>query len=110
MEDIEAALAAAANEPDPPKIVSVVYRPEPELDLFVINVDDGRRIVVQREKLWALQHATREQAANFVIGELGQDIWWPDVDEGHRLENMLEGRFGNDAWMATLAERLPLAA
>ena len=43
-----------------------------------------------------------EHVAGFVLGPHGTDIWWPQVDEGHYLPNMLEGRTGNDKWMERL--------
>ena len=101
-EEIEAALAEAALEPEEPRIVEAAYYPERELDLFVLRISDGRRLVIPRENLQALAGSTPEQAADFVVGQFGTDIWWPQLDEGHYLPNLLEHRYGNDRWMQGL--------
>ena len=102
-EQIDAALERARNAPPRPRIVEASY--ERGLDLFVLKISDGRRLVFPRENLQALAGSTPEQAADFVIGPNGTDIWWPQVDEGHYLPNMLEGRTGNDKWMERLHRR-----
>ena len=98
-EQIDAALERAKHY-NPPTILEATY--ERGLDLFVLKISDGRRLVFPRENLQALAGSTPEQAADFVIGPHGTDIWWPQVDEGHYLPNMLEGRTGNDKWMERL--------
>ena len=98
--EIEAALERAKLEPEEPRILEATY--ERGLDLFVLKISDGRRLVFPRENLQALAGSTPEQAADFVIGPNGTDIWWPQVYECHYLPNMLEGRTGNDKWMERL--------
>jgi hypothetical protein len=83
-EDIDAALERARNAPPPPSIVKATYHRD-------------------------LAGSTPEQAADFNTGMYGSHIWWPQLDEGHYLANMLEGRTGNDKWMAQL-QRLEVAA
>ena len=99
-EEIDEALERAKHEPEGPRIVGASYHRD--LDVFEIKVSDGRRLVFPRENLQALKGSTPEQAADFKISLHGTSIWWPQMDEGHRLENMLEGRTGNDKWMARL--------
>jgi hypothetical protein len=103
--EIAAALDAARAAPEEPRIVEASYHPDPDLDLFVLKISDGRRLVLPRENLQALVGATAEQAADFVVGPHGTDIWWPQVDAGHYLPNLLEGRFGSEAWMEKLQRR-----
>ncbi len=93
MEEIDAAIARAQLEPEGPTVLSVEYHAEPSLDLFILKISDGRRIVLPREDLQALQGSTPEQAADFVIGPFGTDVWWPQLDEGIYLPNLLEGRY-----------------
>ena len=50
LEEIEAAIARATQEPEGVIIVSVVYRPEPGLDLFVFTLSDGRRLSIPTGK------------------------------------------------------------
>jgi Protein of unknown function (DUF2442) len=101
-EQIDAALDRAKLY-NPPRIVEAAY--ERGLDLFVLKLNDGRRLVYPRENLQALAGSTPEQAADFVVGRHGTDIWWPQLDEGHYLPNMLEGRTGNEKWMEKLQRR-----
>jgi hypothetical protein len=104
-EEIDAALEAARNAPPEPRIVEATYHAERGLDLFVLKISDGRRLVLPREELQALKGSTPEQAADFVVGQYGTDIWWPQLDEGHYLPNLLEHRYGNDRWMESLQRR-----
>jgi len=53
--EIEAALERARNEPEWVRIVAVKYFAEPELDLFVMTLSDGRRLSFPRENLWPLK-------------------------------------------------------
>ncbi len=104
-EEIDAAIERAKRIANEPRIVEAVYRSEPELDLFVLKISDGRRLVLPRENLQALKGSTPVQAAEFVVGQYGTDIWWPQLDEGHYLPNLLEHRYGNDRWMEGLQRR-----
>jgi hypothetical protein len=106
-EDIDEALERARNAPPAPRIVEAIYHRN--LDLFELKISDGRRLVFPRENLQALAGSTPEQAADFNTGLYGSHIWWPQLDEGHYLANMLEGRTGNEKWMARL-QRVEVAA
>jgi hypothetical protein len=101
-EEIDAALERAKVQPEWPRIVSAAYHRD--LDVMEIKVSDGRRLVFPRENLQALKGSTPEQASDFEISLHGTSIWWSKMDEGHRLENMLQGRTGNDKWMARLQQ------
>ena len=103
--EIEAALERARNEPEWVRIVAVKYFAEPELDLFVMTLSDGRRLSFPRENLWPLKGSTPEQAADFTTGPHGSYIWWPQMDEGLSLDGVLEGRTGNDQWMERLRRK-----
>lgn len=96
-EEADAALEAARNAPEEPTLVNATYHRD--LDLFILRISDGRRLAIPREDIQAVAHATQDQAADFVIGPNGVDIWWPQIDEGIYLPYTLEGRYGNDAWM-----------
>ncbi len=104
-EEIDAAIERARLEPEGPRIVEAKYHPERGLDLFVLTISDGRRLVLPREELQFVADATPEQAADFTIGPHGYHIWWPKLDEGFRAEGLLEGRRGNKKWMERLRQR-----
>jgi hypothetical protein len=108
MEDIDAALAAAKLEPPEPTIVEGAYYRD--LDLFIFKISDGRRLTIPREDIWATRNATPDQAADFEIGPNRVNVWWTQIDEGLLLEEALEGRYGNDAWMDHVHRRTTVAA
>jgi len=96
-EEIDAALERARTAPDPPRIIEAAYHRD--LDLFVLRVSNGQRLVLPREDLQFVADGTPEQAADFTIEPRGVHIWWPQLDEGFRLEGLLEGLTGNERWM-----------
>jgi len=107
-EEIDQILAKLQKLPPAPTIANVEYLRE--RDLFLIHISDGRRIAIPREDIWAVHNATPEQAANFVSRPPHVDIWWPDVDEGLYIDGIIEGRYGNDAWMDHVHRRITVAA
>jgi hypothetical protein len=99
---VDAALERARNEPEPPRIVEAKYHRD--LDLFVLKISNGRRLVLQRENLQFISKATPEQASVFTIEPRGRHIWWPEIDEGFTAMGLLEGRTGNMKWMENLRQ------
>jgi len=93
-EEIDAAIEQAKQYENEPRIVEAVFRPKPELDLLMLRLNDGRRLVLPREELPELKNATPEQAANLVVGRHGRHVWWPQLDDGIYLPNLLEERSG----------------
>ncbi len=97
--DIDRALEDARNLPPQPNALSAEYNRA--LDVIVLRLDTGRRLVVPREDLQGLRDATPEQIAEMEIFG-GYDICWPQLDLDHNLRSLLEGRFGSQAWMEQL--------
>jgi hypothetical protein len=93
-EEIDAAIEEAKRYEGEPRIVEAVFRPEPELDLLMLRLNDGRRLVLPREELPELKNATPEQAADLVVGRHGRHVWWPQLDDGLYLPDFLEHRWG----------------
>jgi hypothetical protein len=93
-EEIDAAIEQAKQYENEPRIVEAVFRPEPELDLLMLRLNDGRRLVLPREELPELRNATPEQAADLVVGRHGRHVWWPQLDDGLYLPDFLEHRWG----------------
>lgn len=102
-DEVRAALEAARNEPEGPSIVEAVYHRD--LELFVLKISDGRRLALPRENLQHVASATQDQAADFTTRPHGSHIWWNEIDVGLSLEGLLEGRTGNENWMAKLERR-----
>jgi len=95
-EEIDAALEEARNAPDEPRIIEAAYHPEPGLEFLMLKLSDGRRLLVPREELGKLKNATPEQATDLVVGPLGVDVWWPQLDDGLYLPDFLEYRWGKE--------------
>ncbi len=104
-EEIDAALEQAKEFERFPRIVEAVFRPEPELQFLMLRLNDGRRLLIPREELSELKHATDEQACDLVVGPLGSDVWWPQLDDGLYLPTFLERRWPK---RGTEAEFFPL--
>jgi len=110
MEEIDAAIERAKEINDEPRLVEAEYHAAPDLDLFIFTISDGRRLAIPREDIQGLEKATPAQAADMEIGPNRVSIRWPQLDVDHYLPNMLEGRYGNDAWMDHVHRRTTVAA
>ncbi|HZL28640.1 MAG TPA: DUF2442 domain-containing protein [Acidobacteriaceae bacterium] len=95
-EEIDAAIESAKLLADEPTIVEAVYRAEPGLEFLMLKLSDGRRLLVPREELGELKNATSEQATDLIVGPLGVDVWWPQLDDGLYLPDFLEYRWGKE--------------
>jgi hypothetical protein len=104
--DIEAAYERARNSPPLPRAISAAY--DRSVDVIILHMDNGRRLVIPREDLQGLENATEEQVAHIEIFG-GLDVAWPQLDLDHYLPALMEGIYGSDEWMQTL-KRHPVAA
>jgi hypothetical protein len=93
-EEIDEAIERAKAIAHEPRIAEAVFHGEAGLDLLLLKLSDGRRLVFPREDLPELKGATPEQVADFFVGRHGVDIWWPQLDEGIYLPNLLGSHFG----------------
>ncbi len=93
-EEIDAAFERAKDFDHFPKIVEAVYRPDPGLDFLMLRLSDGQRLLIPKEMLGELKHASREQSSDVVIGPFGMSVWWPQLDDGLYLPDFLEHRWG----------------
>ena len=94
-EEIDAALERAKNEPELPRALSVEYNDA--LDVIVLRIDDGRRIVIPREEMQGLENAIPSQLSEIEIHG-GLDIAWPQLDVDHYLPYLLEGKYATERW------------
>jgi hypothetical protein len=101
-EEIDAALEDAAGLPNRPSAITAKY--DRALDVILLGLDNGRRLVIPREDMQGLQAATESQIADIEIFG-GTDISWPQLDLDHNLLSLLEGRYGSDEWMQNLGKR-----
>lgn len=100
--DIDAALERAKSLPPEPHAICGEYNLD--LDLVILRLDDGRRLVLPREQMQGLEDATEGQLSHIEIFG-GTDIAWPDLDVDHNLRSLLVGRYGSEKWMQNLQKR-----
>jgi hypothetical protein len=98
-EEIDAALEQAKLLPPRPVAISAEY--DKRLDVVILHLDNGRRLVIPREEMQGLKDATEAQLAQIEIFA-GQDIAWPQLDVDHYLPYLLEGSYGSEKWMQGL--------
>ncbi len=98
-EEIDAALEEARNLPLEPHAVSAEYNRA--VDVMILRLDNGRRLVIPREEMQGLRDATPEQIGDVQIF-FGVDICWPQLDLDHNLRSLLEHRYGSENWMQSL--------
>ena len=60
-------------------------------DNLIVDLLDGRKIVVPLAWYPRLLHATKEQRNNWEICGGGYGIHWPDIDEDLSTEGLLRG-------------------
>ena len=94
-EELDAALERAKLAPPRPLALSAEYNHD--LDLVMIRVDNGRRLVIPREELQGLENATPEQLSDIEIFA-GVSIGWPQLDVDHYLPYLLEGKYSSERW------------
>ncbi len=95
-EEIEAALEDARNAPPEVTILEAKYHPEPGLEFLMLRLSDGHRLLIPREEIKALRNATPQQTMDFAVGLHRVDVWWPQLDDGIYLPNLLERRNETD--------------
>ncbi len=99
---IDRAIAAASDLSNEPRVREVEYRPSSGLDLLILKLSDGHRLLIPREDLEGLQAATREQIGNVEILGDGTGLHWPSLDLDYYVPNLLRGIYGTKRWMAQI--------
>jgi len=95
--EIDAWLEKARQDTSPPDPSALSAEYLRSLDLIVLKIDDGSRLVIPREQLQGLEDATPEQLAHIEIFG-GNDIAWPDLDVDHYLPHLLQGKYASESW------------
>jgi hypothetical protein len=103
--EIDRAIARARRVRNEPLVTEVEYRPGPGLDLFILKLDDGRRLVIPREDLQGLESATKEEISRIEILGGGTGLHWPALDVDLYVPSLLHGVYGNKQWMAKIGRR-----
>jgi hypothetical protein len=74
---------------------------------FLVDLADGRRLIVPLDWYPRLQHATEAERQNWQLLGDGYVIEWPDLDEHIGVEGLLAGRRSGESpaslnrWLAT---------
>ena len=87
--EIDTALERAQSAPEPLRIIEATYHPE--LDLYVLTITGGRRLVLPREQLQFVADATPEQAANLRLNRGGCTFGGPSWTRDFRCRGCLKG-------------------
>jgi hypothetical protein len=103
--EIDQALETAKQQGAVTLVTSVEYRSNPELDMLVLRLSDGRRHLIARENVEGLQGATPDQIAHVEILGGGTGLHWPDLDFDLYVPALLQNIYGTKRWMAQLGRR-----
>jgi Protein of unknown function (DUF2442) len=98
--EIDAALARGQAEPE--RTLGVSARYVPIEDIFIVELTDGTRLVLPREKLQGLENATPTQLANIEVLTPGTILHWEDLAVDLYIPALIEGVYGTKRWMSEL--------
>jgi hypothetical protein len=101
--EIEAALSKAKLHESDPRAQTVEHIPD--LNLLIVALNTGRRLVLPIEDLQGLGNATHAQIQNYELLGHGTGISFPDLDVDLYVPALIEGVYGNRRWMAQLGKK-----
>jgi hypothetical protein len=101
--EIESALERAKIHDRDPRAETVEHIPD--LNLLIVGLSNGRRLVLPIEDLQGLGNATHEQLQNYELLGRGTGISFPDIDVDLYVPALFEGVYGNRRWMAELGKK-----
>jgi len=101
--EIEAAFERAKLHDSDPLAQKVEHIPD--LNLLIVGLSNGRRLVLPIEDLQGLSEATHEQIQNYELLGRGTGISFPDLDVDLYVPALIEGVYGNRRWMAQLGKK-----
>ena len=93
---IDAALERAKEFDKEPRVTAAEYNRE--VDVVVVHLTTGRRLVIPRKELQGLENASAAQFAEIEVFA-GLSLAWPQLDVDHYLPHLLECRYGDERWM-----------
>jgi len=100
---IEAALEKAKLHDSDPRALTVEH--VEGLNLLIVRLSNGRRLVLPIEDLQGLTNATHEQIQNYELLGRGTGIGFPELDADLYVPALIEGVYGNRRWMAQLGKK-----
>jgi len=75
------------------------------LNLLIVGLSNGRRLVLPIEEVQGLGNATHEQLQHYELLGRGSGISFPDLDVDLYVPALIEGVYGNRRWMAQLGKK-----
>ena len=101
--EIDAALKRAKLHDIDPLAQTVEHIPA--LNLLIVGLSNGRRLVLPVEDVQGLSKATHEQIQNYELLGRGTGIHFPELDVDLYVPALIEGVYGNRRWMAQLGRK-----
>lgn len=101
--EIDAALESAKLHDGDPLAKTVEHISA--LNLLILGLSNGRRLVLPIEDLQGLEKATHEQMQNYELIGRGTGISFPELDVDLYVPALIEGVYGNRRWMAQLGQK-----
>ena len=101
--EIDAALKKAKLHDNDPLAQTVEHIPA--LNLLIVGLSNGRRLVLPVEDVQGLSKATHEQIQNYELLGGGTGISFPEFDVDLYVPALIEGFYGNRRWMAQLGKK-----
>lgn len=77
----------------------------PRLDLYIVQLSNGERIILPREMLEGLQDATRKELEHVEVSDGGFGLHWKDMDIDYSLPQLRQRIYGSRRWMAEIGHR-----
>jgi hypothetical protein len=101
--EIVAALEKAKRHANDPLAQTAEHIPG--LNLLIVGLSNGRRLVLPIEDLQGLDNATHKQIQKYELLGHGTGISFPDLDVDLYVPALIERVYGNRRWMAQLGKK-----
>jgi len=101
--NIDAALRQAKIHDSEPVAQTVEH--VPGLNLLIVGLSNGRRLVLPVEEVQGLEKANHEQIKNHELLGRGTGIHFSELDVDLYVPALIEGVYGNRRWMAQLGKK-----
>ena len=95
-EEVDAALERGCVFDSFPRILEAAYRADAGWECLMLRLSNGSRMLIPKEMLGELMHATAEQAQDLHLAMQGLAVWWPQLEDGLYLPDFLEHRWGKE--------------
>lgn len=101
--NIDAALRQAKIHDSEPVAQTVEH--VPGLNLLIVGLSNGRRLVLPVEEVQGLEKANHEQIKNHELLGRGTGIHFSELNVDLYVPALIEGVYGNRRWMAQLGKK-----